>query len=134
MSAKANLSLPDWQSKRFDDFPRDRDPALRAHFSAALSKFGFRQEIDDIAADSGFPVQAIGGIQNHFVLFRLAIEPGRGADECIYVFEVVVYATFFIGNDDCRMRPLFPKRKKIYFPLPHFTILRTDRAASLLDS
>jgi hypothetical protein len=34
LSAKANFSLRDWQSKRLDDFPRDRDPTLQVHFSA----------------------------------------------------------------------------------------------------
>jgi hypothetical protein len=32
------------------------------------------------------------------------------------------------------VRLLFPEREEVYFPLSHFTILRTEWAASLFDS
>lgn len=130
----AQYGLRYWKAQSLYDFAGDGEPTLRTNFSTAFSEFIFRQQVNHVTANSRFPVETVGCIQDDFVLLRLAIEPCRSADERIHVFEIIVYTPLFIRNDDRRMRRLFPKRKKIYFPLPHFTILRTDLAASLLDS
>src|SRR5262249_37394188 len=122
------------QPERFGDLARDGYPAWRGHFAARFLKLGFGQKVNHITAHGGFPIETVRAIEDDFILIRVAVHFRRGADERVDVFEVVIRAALVVGNNDSRVRLLFLKWKEANLPLPHLTILRVERAASLLDS
>src|SRR5258706_4339408 len=88
--------------------------------SFLVVKLRFRQQVNSVATDHCFPIEAVIFIQDFFGWFRPAIHFCRCAKQRVDFFDVSILTCFVIGDDNGRIASLLAVRKHDDVPLLHF--------------
>lgn len=99
------------QPEGLGDLAREADSSRAGDLASPFLELCFRQQINHVAADGCFPIKTIRAIENHFVLFRFAIDLRGSADESVHVLKIAIQTTLVVGDDDRGMRLFFLEGK-----------------------